>query len=119
MRAWIEGVLAQALNAGAAARTRPWVLNEQRLADLFPDQHQASVDRLVGLLHEPITQLWRKPAKDDVCVVATLVYQLTFATLRTHLVAGTKPDPRRERIARGILSPGSDAMNRIRRDTRP
>jgi AcrR family transcriptional regulator len=106
IRAWIEGVLAQALNAGAAARTRPWVLNEQRLADLFPDQHLASVDRLVGLLHEPITQLQRKKPKDDVCVVATLVYRLTFATLRMHLVAGTKPSARESELLVGFCLRG-------------
>ena len=106
IRAWIEGVLAQAVNAGAAARTRPWVLNEQRLADLFPDQHQASVDRLVGLLHEPIGQLQRKKATDDVGVVATLVYQLTFATLRMHFVGGTKPRARENELLVGFCLRG-------------
>jgi AcrR family transcriptional regulator len=94
VRAWIEGVLAQASNPAAAARTRPWVLSEQRLAELFPREHQASVELLVGLLREPLTRLQaakrRRPGEAG--RAAGMVYQLTFATLRTHLVAGTRPD---------------------------
>ena len=41
VRAWIEGVLAQATNVDAAARTRPWVLSEQRLAELFPGSRRS------------------------------------------------------------------------------
>lgn len=93
VRAWIEGVLAQAANATAAARTRPWILSEQRLAELFPQEQQASVELLVGLLRDPIARLRgtkRRQHADE--VAATMVYQLTFAVLRGHLVAGTKPD---------------------------
>src|SRR5579863_1636924 len=43
VRAWVEGVLAQAADPGAAARTRPWVTSEQRLSELFPEEQQASV----------------------------------------------------------------------------
>ncbi len=93
IRSWIEGVLAQATNAGAAARTRPWMLSEQKLAELFPEEQQASVDLLVDLLSEPISQLWETTSapNGDVSMAATMVYQLTFARLRSHLVATTKP----------------------------
>jgi len=93
VRSWIEGVLAQATNAGAAARTRPWVLSEQRLAELFPAEHEASVDQLSDLLREPIARLRNAPpSKDEVVrLAATMVYELTFARLRSHLVGGTKP----------------------------
>ena len=47
LRAWIEGVLAQATNPAAAARTRPWVLSERHLSTLFPEEQQWSVDLLV------------------------------------------------------------------------
>lgn len=94
VRAWIEGVVAQAANTTAAARTRPWVLSEQRLAELFPQEHQASVELLVGLLGEPVSRLQgkgkRRAAGDDTAPM--LIYELTFAVLRGHLVAGTKPD---------------------------
>jgi AcrR family transcriptional regulator len=92
VRAWIEGVLAQASNAAVAARTRPWALSEQRLAELFPREHEASVELLIDLLREPIARLQGRGKKaaagED---AATLVYQLTFAVLRDHLVARTKP----------------------------
>ncbi|HEY6428418.1 MAG TPA: TetR/AcrR family transcriptional regulator [Acidimicrobiales bacterium] len=93
VRAWIEGVLAQASNAAVATRTRPWALSEQRLAELFPREHEASVELLIDLLREPIARLQGRgkkaaPGQD----APTLVYQLTFAVLRDHLVARTKPD---------------------------
>ncbi len=92
VRAWIEGVLAQAANTAAAARTRPWTLSEQRLTELFPEEQRASVELLVGLLHQPVSLL-RPGMKDDADerTVAMMVYELTFAVLRRHLVAGTKP----------------------------
>jgi AcrR family transcriptional regulator len=100
VRAWIEGVLAQASNTGAAARTRPWVTSEQRLSELFPEEQQASVDLLIGLLDEPIRNLRDSPADrrgksestvDGARLQATIVYRLVFATLRAHLSARTKP----------------------------
>jgi AcrR family transcriptional regulator len=94
LRAWIEGVLAQATNAAAAARTRPWVLSEQHLSTVFSEEQQSSVDLLVGLLHEPVRGLRRgsgSGSSEQVASLATMVYRLTFATLRAHLAAGTKP----------------------------
>jgi len=100
VRAWIQGVLAQASDTGAAARTRPWVTSEQRLSELFPEEQQASVDLLIGLLDEPIRRLGDVPSKkstgpdveDDVAHgAAIMVYRLAFATLRSHLAAGTRP----------------------------
>ena len=60
VRAWIQGVLAQASNTTAASRTRPWVMSEQRLSELFPDEQRTSVDLLIGLLDEPISRLQRR-----------------------------------------------------------
>jgi AcrR family transcriptional regulator len=96
IRAWIEGVVAQAGNGAVAARTRPWVLSEQRLAELFPQEQHTSVELLLGLLAEPIARLQgTKPRQElDVTSAASMVYQLSFAILRSHLVAGTKPDAR-------------------------
>ncbi len=94
LRAWIDGVLAQATNPAAAARTRPWVLSEQHLSTLFPEEQQSSVDLLVRLLHKPIRGLRRGSgdgSSEQVASVATMVYRLTFATLRAHLAAGTRP----------------------------
>jgi AcrR family transcriptional regulator len=96
IRAWIEGVVAQAGNAAAAARTRPWVLSEQRLAELFPQEQHTSVEHLLGLLTQPIARLQgtRRQQALDASKAASMVYQLTFAVLGAHLVAGTKPDAR-------------------------
>jgi AcrR family transcriptional regulator len=96
IRAWVEGVVAQAGNAAVAARTRPWVLSEQRLAELFPQQQHISVELLLDLLSEPIERLQGTKRQQvlDTTRAASMVYQLTFAVLRSHLVAGTKPDAR-------------------------
>jgi AcrR family transcriptional regulator len=102
VRAWVEGVLAQAATGGAASRTRPWVTSEERLAELFPEEQQASVDLLLGLLYEPIRHLRGAShgrgrsgdiTDDALRQVAVMVYRLAFATLRSHLAAGTKPSP--------------------------
>jgi hypothetical protein len=61
---------------------------------LFPEEQQSSVDLLVRLLHEPIRGLrggLGHDSSEKVAALATMVYRLAFATLRAHLVAGTKP----------------------------
>jgi AcrR family transcriptional regulator len=90
VRAWIGGVLHQAANEGAARRTRPFMANETRLAERYPDEQQASVDLLVGLLVPPIAALCgarRVDARRD----ADAVYHLAFGALRRHLTRGTVP----------------------------
>lgn len=94
VRAWIEGVLAQAANPEAAARTRPFLANRDRLAERFPAQQQASVDRLVDLLAGAIEALPRgkrdaRRARRD----AQAIYDVTFGALHTHLTHGTRPAP--------------------------
>jgi AcrR family transcriptional regulator len=78
---WIEGVLAQAADPTAAARTRPFVANQDRLAEAFPDDHQASVDALVHQLAEPLGDVR----------AAEAIYLLTMAALHKHLTYGTRP----------------------------
>ena len=79
---WIEGVLAQAADLTAAARTRPFVANQDRLAEAFPDDHQASVDALVQQLAGPL---------DGDRRAAEAIYLLTMAALHKHLTYGTRP----------------------------
>lgn len=50
VRAWIEGVLAQARDADAAAATRPFAVNGDRLSARFPDEAQRSRDRVLAPL---------------------------------------------------------------------
>lgn len=90
VRAWIEGVLAQAGKADAAARTRPWLANQDRLAEQFPAEQQASVDLLVALLADAIAQVApTRPVTRD----AQVVYHAAFGALHRHLAHGTKPPP--------------------------
>lgn len=91
VQAWIEGVLAQASDPRAAARTRPFVTGEARVAEMFPDEHRASVDLLLGVLTGPIGQLTGTSDDTRIGRDARAVYRLTFATLHDHLVAGEKP----------------------------
>jgi AcrR family transcriptional regulator len=91
VRAWIEGVLAQAANERAASRTRPFVANQDRLTEAFPVEQQASVDLLIDQLTaavEPIT------TSGDARRDATAIYEVAFGTLQRHLVQGTRPTAR-------------------------
>jgi AcrR family transcriptional regulator len=92
VRAWIEGVMAQAVDAGAAARTRPFLLNQDRLAEKFPDEQQASIDLLVGLLEEPLDEIGAEGG--DPHADATAIYHLTFGLMRQHAVGRTRPTKR-------------------------
>jgi AcrR family transcriptional regulator len=88
VRAWIEGVMAQASDARAAGRTRPFVTDHDRLAETFPREQQASVDLLVDLLAGAIVGLHGEAdARDD----ALVVYRAVFGALRDHLIHGTRP----------------------------
>lgn len=90
VRAWIEGVLAQATDARAAGRTRPFVADSDRLVETFPREQQASVDLLVDLLASAIVPLHgAASARDD----AIVIYRAVFATLRDHLIDDTRPTP--------------------------
>jgi AcrR family transcriptional regulator len=92
VRAWIEGVLAQAANLKAAKRTKPFVVSQDRLADQFPAEQQASVGLLVELLVDALTKLPgaardRRLTRRD----AEAIYYATFGALRAHLIYGTRP----------------------------
>ncbi len=94
VRAWIEGVLAQASTPRAAARTRPFLANEDRLSERFPEEQRESVDLLVALLADALGDL--APAGTPVGRTrrdAEAVYRLVFGILHSHLIAGTRPSP--------------------------
>lgn len=90
VRAWIEGVLAQA-GPTVATRTRPWMANEHRLAERFPTEHAASVELLVALVDAPLAVLRPRRSAPARRADAVALYRLTFATLLAHLAAGTRP----------------------------
>ena len=88
--AWVRGVLAQAGDADAAARTRPFVAHQARLAEQFPNEQRATVDRLVDQVAAVLRSAGVDP--DRAGADALAVYHLTFGTLGAHLVARTAPD---------------------------
>jgi len=92
VRAWIEGVMNQVVDAEAAERTRPFLLNQDRLAEKFPDAQVAAVDALVDLLVPVLTHL--AATGHDARADATAIYHLTFSTMRQHAVTRTRPTKR-------------------------
>jgi AcrR family transcriptional regulator len=75
LRAWIEGVMAQARNADAADRTRPFAVNGPRLADRFPAELAASRAALIATIEPTVRALGGTPAD------ATLVCELALARM--------------------------------------
>ena len=116
VRAWMEGVLAQASTARAAERTRPFLANEDRLSELFPEEQRESVDLLVDLLVVPLTE-----ASPD-----GRAGRRAPPRRRGRLPAGVRPaarpshpthppDPRNGRAHRAVLPAGRRAGWRRRR----
>jgi len=93
VRAWIEGVLAQASHPRAAARTRPFLANEDRLSELFPEEQRESVELLVGLLAGALAPLAPESPAEKVRLDAEAVYRLVFGLLHAHLLRRTAPPP--------------------------
>jgi len=93
LRAWIEGMFAQASDPVASARTRPFIVNIYRLMDQYPDEHKRSINALVELVDGALAeafatqQIIRKPTPAD----ATSIYHLTVSPMETHIALSTKP----------------------------
>ena len=80
VRAWIDAVLAQARDPEAAAATRPFAINGDRLAVQFPEETQRSRDRLID------------PLRPDIGDAAALaVYHLAMGTVHDALVTRRPP----------------------------
>jgi AcrR family transcriptional regulator len=93
VRAWIEGVLAQAVDPVAASRTRPFLTSLNRLAEQYPDEQQSSFQVLVELLRDALISAAdaelitdTDPGRD-----ALAIYQLAISVMESHILAGTKP----------------------------
>ena len=80
VRAWIEVVLAQARDPEAAAATRPFAINGDRLAVEFPSETLRSRDRLI----EPLRALVGDAE-------ALAIYHLTMGTVHDALVRRHTP----------------------------
>jgi AcrR family transcriptional regulator len=95
VRAWVEGVMAQATNAEAAARTRPFVAHTARIAEQFPEEHAASLRGPFDLLARAVAEgeAHGSLAPADVERDAQAVDDLVFAAMERHVLARTRPSP--------------------------
>lgn len=94
VRAWIEGVLAQAADPVAAARTRPFLAHQDRLAELFPAEQRSSAEAMLEPLERVLREAYAAegPGGDgDAAADAVAVYRVTLACLHDHLRARTAP----------------------------
>jgi AcrR family transcriptional regulator len=87
VRRWVEGVMAQAADPEAAARTRPFVVNTARLADRFPAEMARSERALAAPL---LTAVRGLPSPDPERDTA-FVYRLVMGTMHAHLLARRQP----------------------------
>jgi AcrR family transcriptional regulator len=86
VRRWIEGVMEQARNREAAARTRPFIVNDSRLRDRFPAENAQTIELLLEPLREAIADAGGDPGRD-----APVVYHLTIGSMHDHLLDRTVP----------------------------
>jgi AcrR family transcriptional regulator len=89
LRAWIEGVLAQASDETAAAKTRPFLANLDRLAEQYPKDQQESVDLLIGLLEGALGRMGAPPGRLRLDAVA--IYHLAVGTMHQHIRDRSRP----------------------------
>jgi AcrR family transcriptional regulator len=89
LRAWIEGVLAQASDETAAAKTRPFLANLDRLAEQYPKDQQESVDLLICLLEGALGQMGVPPGRLRLDAVA--IYHLAVGTMHQHIRDRSRP----------------------------
>ncbi len=90
LRAWVDGVLAQARDTKAASRTRPFMMSLDRLIDRFPAEHRVTEGLLIEQLVDAIDNsddLVSPDARAD----ATAIYHLAFGALAWHLRNRTTP----------------------------
>jgi len=88
IRAWVAGVLEQALQPEAAAAARPFAVSRARLAELFPAEVADSERRITGMLRDAIAEA-EFPGSDPERDAATL-YDLAMGWVQRQL-AGGKP----------------------------
>lgn len=117
IRAWIEGVLAQATNREAAARTRPFLANRDRLAEHFPKEQEASMDLLVDLLASAIEQVpGRKGDRARASRDAEAIYDVTFGAVHRYVTHRRRPSAAEiEHVVRfGLAAVGAEDRTRRR-----
>lgn len=86
VRAWIDGVMAQARNAAAADNTRPFAINSARLADRFPEEVARSREIVVRPLRDAVAEAGGDAQRD-----ADAIYHLAMGCMNDALVARRRP----------------------------
>jgi AcrR family transcriptional regulator len=86
IRAWIEGVLEQAVNPSAALNTRPFAINSARLADRFPDITARSRELLLAPLREAVADAGGDAQRD-----ADAIYHLAMGRMQDAIARRERP----------------------------
>jgi hypothetical protein len=82
----VAGVMEQARNRAAAENTRPFAINNARLADRFPDEVAHSQERLMAPLREAVADAGGDPEQD-----ADVIYHLAIGCMNEALLARRRP----------------------------
>jgi AcrR family transcriptional regulator len=90
VRRWIEGILAQAVDAQAASSTRPFVVNSLRLRDQFTDEVLRSDERLKAPLRAALVDLPGADVERD----TQAIYQLAMGRMHAYLLQRERPSRR-------------------------
>ena len=94
VREWLLGMLEQALDAGAAAATRPFALARGRLAENLPEEVAESERQLTALVRDALAQAGKTgglPATDPERDAETL-YHLAMGWMQARLLEGRSGD---------------------------
>jgi AcrR family transcriptional regulator len=93
VRRWVEGILAQAVNPGAAQATRGVVVNTARLGQLFPEEFRRSEEVIKTPVRAAIERAVEQgelaaadPGRD-----AEAAYRLAMGTMQSCLSNGRRP----------------------------
>ncbi|MDJ0848776.1 MAG: TetR/AcrR family transcriptional regulator [Myxococcota bacterium] len=118
IRRWVEGMCEQAVNARAAAATRPFALGRGRLAERFPDEVAESERRISALVQRAIAdaveagELPRAdPARD-----AAVLYDLAMGWMQRKLA---QPEPPSRDEAASLVVFALSGLERGRPARRP
>ncbi len=95
VRAWVEGVCAQARNVDAAANTRPFLVNGARLAERYPDATATQRDRVVAPLRAAVAAVGGDPDRD-----ADAIYHVAMG--RTEDAIARRVIPSRDDVAHTV-----------------
>jgi AcrR family transcriptional regulator len=86
VQAWVAGVMEQARNPAAADNTRPFALNNARLAHRFPAEVARSQELLMAPLRDAVADAGGDPHRD-----AEVIYHLAIGCMNDALVARVRP----------------------------